>query len=100
MTYVDDLSEIQLAAEGEDGELVRRTIARRSWIDAGWATVMILFEERARDLESWRQPKLALIRLRRAGDGWKKQSSVTLPAAHAAGLRAELELVAARLTSA
>ena len=99
MTYVDDLSDIQFDAEGEDGELVRRTITRRSWTDAGWATVMILFEERARDLESWRQPKLALIRLRRAGDGWKKQSSVTLPAAHAAGLRAELDLVADRLTS-
>ena len=99
MTYVDDLSDITFDAEGEDGDLVRRMIARRSWTDGGWATVMIVFEERTRDHESWRAPKVMILRMRRAGEGWKKQSSVTLPAAHAIGLRGELELVADRLAA-
>ncbi|MBA3452574.1 MAG: hypothetical protein H0T42_05685 [Deltaproteobacteria bacterium] len=99
MTYVADLSDISFDAEGEDGDLVRRQIARRAWTDGGWATVMIVFEERSRDRESWRAPKLMVLRMRRVGDGWKKQSSVTLPATHAAGLRGELELVADRLVA-
>ncbi len=99
MTYVDDLSDITFDAEGEDGDLVRRMIARRSWTDGGWATVMIAFEERTRDREAWRAPKVMILRMRRAGEGWKKQSSVTLPAAHALGLRGELELVADRLAA-
>lgn len=97
MTYVDDLSDITFDAEGEDGDLVRRTLATRTWTDGGWATVMILFDERAKDRTTWRQPKLALIRLRRAGEGWKKQSSVTLPAVHASMLREELERNADKL---
>lgn len=90
MTYVDDLSDINYDADGEDGELVRRTLITRTWTEGSWATVMILFDERAKDKAAWRQPKLALIRLRRMGDGWKKQSSVTLPAIHAIALRSEL----------
>jgi len=97
VTYVDDLADINFDAEAEDGELVRRTLVTRTWTDGGWATVMILFDERAKDRKSWRQPKLALVRLRRAGDGWKKQSSVTLPAMHASMLREELERHADKL---
>ncbi len=99
MTYVDDLSDITFDAEGEDGDLVRRMIARKSWTDGGWATVMIVFEEQTHDRESWRAPKVMILRMRRAGEGWKKQSSVTLPATHALGLRGELELVADRLAA-
>jgi hypothetical protein len=90
VTFVENLSDITFDAEGEDGDLVRRTLHTRTWTDGGWATVMILFDERAKDKTTWRQPKLALIRMRRAGDGWKKQSAVTLPAAHATALRGEL----------
>jgi hypothetical protein len=97
VTYVDDLSDIHFDAEGEDGDLVRRTLVTRTWTDGGWATVMILFDERAKDKKTWRQPKLALIRLRRAGDGWKKQSSVTLPAAHATALRSALNALEPQL---
>ena len=78
-----------------DGDLVRRMIARKTWIDAGWATVMIVFEERAKDLASWRPAKVTLLRMRRAGEGWKKHASITLPAAQATGLRIELEQHAA-----
>lgn len=99
MTYVEDLSDLSFDAEGEDGELVRRTIARKSWTDGGWATVMIVYEERTRDLASWRPPKVMLLRMKRAGEGWKKQSSVTLPAAHAAGLHAQLSALTDKLAA-
>jgi len=98
VTYVEDLSDLRFDAEGEDGELVRRTIARKSWTDGGWATVMIVYEERTRDLTAWRAPKVMLLRMKRAGEGWKKQSAVTLPAAHAAGLHAELAALADKLS--
>jgi hypothetical protein len=90
MTFVADLDEITFDAE-QDGDLVRRMIARKTWKDAGWATVMIVFEERARDGETWKPAKLTLLRMRRAGEGWKKHASITLPAAQADGLRLELE---------
>jgi hypothetical protein len=100
VTYVQDLSDLSFDAEGEDGAQVRRTIARTVWTDGGWATVMIVFEERARDLASWRAPKVMLLRMRRAGEGWKKQSAITLPAAHAAGLHAELAALGDKLALA
>ncbi|MDB4964301.1 MAG: hypothetical protein JWP01_4300 [Myxococcales bacterium] len=94
MTFVADFDEITFDAE-HDGDLVRRMIARKTWIDAGWATVMIVFEERAKDRESWRPAKVTLLRMRRAGEGWKKHASITLPAVQATGLRVELERHAA-----
>lgn len=67
------------------------------WERGGWATVMILFQDRARDGEGWRPAKLALIRLRRAGEGWKKHAQLTLPADHARGLAETLAEHAAQL---
>jgi hypothetical protein len=79
-----------------DGELVRRTLQRRVWERRGWATVAIAFEERAAD-GSWKPPKLALIRLQRVREAWKKHAAITLAGPEAAelaeaigGWRAEL----------
>jgi hypothetical protein len=60
-----------------DGEQVRRTLQRRVWERRGWATVAIVFEERAED-GSWKPAKLALIRLQRARGAWKKHAAITL----------------------
>lgn len=68
-----------LASDVEvDGELVRRSAFSRVLEGRGWATVVLGVEERAAD-GAWR-PKLQLVRLRRAGEGWKKHAAVTLPA--------------------
>lgn len=79
-----------------DGELVRRQLRRRVWERRGWATVAIAFEERAAD-GSWKPAKLALIRLQRVREAWKKHAAITLAGPEAAelaeaigGWRAEL----------
>lgn len=68
-----------------DGEPVRRTLQRRVWERRGWATVAIVFEERAAD-GTWKPPKLALIRLQRSHDAWKKHAAITLAGPDAAAL--------------
>jgi hypothetical protein len=60
-----------------DGELVRRTLHRRVWERAGWATIAIVFAERAPG-GAWKPAKLALIRLQRSRGAWKKHASITL----------------------
>ena len=72
-----------------DGELVRRTLATRVWESRGWATVLMVFEERGTD--GWKAAKTIVIRFRRSGDGWKKASAITLPGAHALAIAGELE---------
>jgi hypothetical protein len=83
---VGELDEISYDME-VDGELVRRQLARRIWERRGWATVMVLFEEKRGD--GWAQ-KLAIYRLRRKGDGWQKQASVTLPGSVAMEMATEI----------
>ncbi|HET9625716.1 MAG TPA: hypothetical protein VFP84_30335 [Kofleriaceae bacterium] len=68
-----------------DGELVRRTVHRRVWERAGWATVAIAFQERAPG-EAWKPAKLALIRLQRTRGAWKKHAAITLGGAEASAL--------------
>ena len=83
---VAELDEISYDME-VDGEIVRRQLARRIWERRGWATVMVLFEEKRGD--AWAQ-KLAIYRMRRKGDAWQKQASVTLPGAVAMEMAAEI----------
>jgi hypothetical protein len=73
-----------------DGEQVRRTLHRKVWEERAWATVAIVYEERAKD-GTWRAPKLALIRLQRAHDAWKKHAALTLSGAVALDLAASIE---------
>ncbi len=60
-----------------DGEQVRRTLHRKVWSKRGWATVVMVFQERDRDGD-WKPAKLALIRLQRAHEAWKKHAAITL----------------------
>jgi hypothetical protein len=60
-----------------DGEPVRRTLHRRVWERGAWATVAITYEERGAQ-GAWRPAKLALIRLQRVHDAWKKHAAITL----------------------
>jgi hypothetical protein len=60
-----------------DGEEVRRTLHRRVWERGAWATVAIAYQERAPD-GGWKPAKLALIRLQRLRDGWKRHAAITL----------------------
>jgi hypothetical protein len=60
-----------------DGEEVRRTLHRQVWERGAWATVAIAYEERGPD-GVWKPAKLALIRLQRIRDAWKKHAAITL----------------------
>jgi hypothetical protein len=72
---VSDLDEVDYALE-VDGEEVRRTLHRKVWERGGWATVAIVFEEKGAD--GWKPAKLALIRLQRVHEAWKRHATVTL----------------------
>jgi len=60
-----------------DGEQVRRVIHRQVFERGAWATVAMVFEERASD-GHWKARKLALIRLQKVRDAWKKHAAMTL----------------------
>ncbi|HEX3475243.1 MAG TPA: hypothetical protein VHT91_09495 [Kofleriaceae bacterium] len=74
--WIADLDDVTYDLE-VDGEQVRRTLHRRVWQRAGWATVAIAYQERAAG-GAWKPARLALIRLQRARDGWKRHAAVTL----------------------
>ncbi len=84
---VGELDEISYDME-VDGELVRRQIARKIWERRGWATVMVLFEEKKQG--EWQPAKCAIYRLRHVGEAWKQHAVVTLPGGVAAELAAEI----------
>jgi hypothetical protein len=81
---IGDLDEVTYDLE-VDGEQVRRTLHRRVWQRGAWATVAIAFEERGPDAV-WRPAKLALIRLQRVRDAWKKHAAITLRGSDAIAL--------------
>jgi hypothetical protein len=85
--FVADLHELT-DGDAADGD-ARRTLFSRVMEGRGWATIVIAYEERAAD-GGWRGPKLSVLRMRRAGDGWKKHAQVNLPAEHVASLQALL----------
>jgi hypothetical protein len=81
---IGELDEVQLDADA-DGETVRRQLERRVWERRGWATVAAVYEERAPSGE-WKPPKLALVRLRKVHEAWRKEAAITLGAEDARGL--------------
>jgi len=81
---VAELDEVTYDLE-VDGEQVRRVIHRKVLEKGAWATVAMVFEERASD-GSWKPRKLALIRLQKVRDAWKKHAAMTLGAPDALAL--------------
>jgi hypothetical protein len=73
-----------------DGEQVRRTVERRVWQRGGWATVAIAYQERSAGGE-WKPAKLALIRLQRVRDAWKRHAAITLRGGDALELAAAID---------
>ena len=84
MMLVADLDDVTYDLE-VDGQEVRRTVHRRVWQRGGWATVAIAFEERGPG-DVLKPAKLALIRLQRVRDAWKKHAAITLRGGDAVAL--------------
>lgn len=74
--WVAELDDVTYDLE-VDGEQVRRTLQRRVWQRGAWATVAMAYQER-KPGQDWRPAKLALIRLQRVRDAWKKHAAITL----------------------
>ena len=73
---VADLDEVTYDLE-VDGEQVRRVLHRHVMEKGAWATVVMAYEERGPDGD-WKRGKLALIRLQKVRDAWKKHAAITL----------------------
>ncbi|HTM23054.1 MAG TPA: hypothetical protein VL172_21185 [Kofleriaceae bacterium] len=73
----ETLDEISYDYEDE-GRLVRREIAREVLSKGAWATVMFLFEELDRKSETWRPPKIAIVRYKKWQGNYRKQSSFNI----------------------
>ena len=77
---VEDLDELRYELE-EDGRLVRRELDRRVLARGGWATAMFLYQDldrRAADDDTWRTPRVAVLRLKKVRGMWRKHASFTL----------------------
>lgn len=94
---VAELDEVTYDLE-VDGEQVRRVLHRKVMEKGAWATVVMVYEERDADGE-WKRGKLALIRLQKVREAWKKHAAITLGGPDAlaladalAGWRADFEV--------
>jgi hypothetical protein len=81
---VAELDEVTYDLE-VDGEQVRRVLHRKVMEKGAWATVVMVYEERASD-GTWKSGKLAMIRLQKVRDAWKKHAAITLAGADAIAL--------------
>ena len=86
---VAELDEVTFDLE-IDGEQVRRQLQRKVWEQRGWATVAVVYQERDRDGE-WKPAKLALVRLQKVREAWKKHAAITLDGAAALALGESIE---------
>jgi hypothetical protein len=89
MMLIAELDDVTYDLE-VDGEAVRRTLQRRVWQRGAWATVAIAYQERAAGGD-WKPARLALIRLQRVRDAWKKHAAITLGGGDALALGQTLD---------
>jgi hypothetical protein len=73
---VAELDEVNYDLE-VDGVEVRRTLRRQVWERGAWATVAVVYQERAAD-GPWRPAKLAVVRLQRVREAWKRHAAISL----------------------
>jgi hypothetical protein len=62
----------------EDGKLVRKELERHVLSKGAWATLMFLYQELDRKSESWRAPKVAIVRYKKWNGVYRKQSGFNI----------------------
>jgi hypothetical protein len=81
------LSRRALMAEGaedfsynyeDEGKLVREELKKEILTKGAWATVMFLFRELDRKSDKWGPPKISIVRFKKAGGVYRKQSSFNI----------------------
>ena len=62
----------------DEGKLVRKEVNRAVLSKGAWATVMFLYQELDRKTESWGPPKVSIVRFKKSGGVYRKQSSFNI----------------------
>ncbi len=62
----------------DEGKLVRREMKKEILTKGAWATVMFLYQELDRKTESWGPPKVSIVRFKKSGGVYRKQSSFNI----------------------
>jgi hypothetical protein len=62
----------------DEGVLVRKEIDRAVLTKGSWATVMFLYQELDRAKGTFRPPKMAIVRFKKAKGSYRKQSSFNI----------------------
>ena len=62
----------------DEGKLVRKEVDRAILSKGAWATIMFLYQELDRKTEAWREPKVAIVRFKKSGGVYRKQSSFNI----------------------
>jgi hypothetical protein len=62
----------------DEGKLVRREMKKEVLTKGAWATVMFLYQELDRKTESWGPPKVSIVRFKKSGGVYRKQSSFNI----------------------
>ena len=58
----------------DDGRLVRRELSREVLSKGAWSTIMFLYQELDRKSDTWRAPKIAIVRYKKWNGVYRKQS--------------------------
>jgi len=62
----------------EEGRLVRKELEREVLSKGAWCTVMFKFQELDRTKDEWRAPKVAIVRYKKSGGVYRKQSNFNI----------------------
>lgn len=62
----------------DEGKLVRKEIKKEILTKGAWATVMFLYQELDRKTETWGAPKVSIVRFKKSGGVYRKQSSFNI----------------------
>src|SRR5258708_37755180 len=73
----EDIDEVSYNYEDE-GKVVRREMKKEILTKGAWATVMFLYQELDRKTEAWGAPKVSIVRFKKSGGVYRKQSSFNI----------------------
>jgi hypothetical protein len=62
----------------DEGKLVRREMKKEILTRGSWATVMFLYQELDRQSQEWGDPKISIVRFKKTGGQYRKQSSFNI----------------------
>ncbi len=62
----------------DEGKLVRKEVDRAVLSKGAWSTIMFKFQELDRQKDEWRPAKVAIVRYKKSGGVYRKQSSFNI----------------------